>query len=236
VPGWWEADVAAHPAHAAALWPEILAWGADHGRALAAARGRIGDARWWMSARCDDPERIAALEACGFRHEAWVTLRYERALAEPLPLPALPDGFTVRPLCGEAEVPAYVATHRAAFGTTGMTEEWRQRVLRTPGYRPDLDLVVAAPDGRVAAFAILWVGSQSGDRREGQFEPVGVHPDYQRRGLGRALILEGMRRLRDAGATHAIVQTENTRTAANALYGSVMRDTGVRTRHYSRPV
>jgi len=189
---------------------------------------------WWMAAREDDPERVALLEANGFHRAEWTMLRYERALMDLLPPPALPDGFVVRPLGGAEEVPAYVATHRAAFGSTAMTVEWRERILQVPGYRPEIDLVVAAPDGRVASFAIMWLGPESGGRREGQFEPVGTHPDYHRRGLGQALMLEGMRRLRVAGATHAIVETENVRVAANALYGLVMRQTSVRTLYYRK--
>ena len=33
-------------------------------------------------------------------------------------------------------------------------------------------------------------------------------------------------------ATHALVTTENVRDGANALYRSVMQDSGVRTHHY----
>lgn len=231
-PGSWETQVATHPARAAVLWPEILDWGAEHARAQAA--GRAEPLSWWVAARDDDLDRIALLDANGFRQQEWTTLHYERALADVAPAPALPDGFAVRPLAGVAEVPAYVAAHRAAFNSTFMNDEWRQRTVQRPGYRADLDLVVAAPDGRVAAFAILWLGPESGGRREGQFEPVGVCPDFRRRGLGRAVMLEGMRRLRAAGATHAIVATDDTRAAANALYRSVMCDAGVRTHHYSK--
>ena len=41
--------------------------------------------------------------------------------------------------------------------------------------------------------------------RAGAFEPVGTHPDHQRRGLGRALPADGMRRMRALGATPATV-------------------------------
>jgi len=44
-----------------------------------------------------------------------------------------------------------------------------------------------------------------GDNTVGEFEPVGTHPEYRRRGLARALNLFGLRRLREAGAEHAIV-------------------------------
>lgn len=236
-PGSQETDMAVHAMHAATLEPEILAWSGERARAL--ARGRSDPLLWWVSVRDDNESRIALLEANGFDRRTFVTRRYERVLAELSSVSresVLPDGLEVRPLRGESEVPAYVEAHRAAFNSTAMTIERRQSTLRVPGYRPELDLVVAARDGRVASFAILWLGPERGGRCEGQFEPVGTHPDFQRRGLGRALLLEGMRRLRAAGATHAIAETENVRVAANALYRSVMRRTGRRKLHYSKVI
>ena len=115
-------------------------------------------------------------------------------------------------------MPAYVAVHRAAFNSAYMTEAWRLRTLAAPGHHPDLDLVATSPGGRVVAVAIVWLGPDG----EGQFEPVATHPDFQRRGLARALLLEGMRRLRAFGATRAAVETDQGRRAAPELYGSLM--------------
>jgi hypothetical protein len=60
------------------LWPEILAWGLDRARGQHARRG--GDASLTISARADDGERIALLEAEGFERKQWVTVQHERAL------------------------------------------------------------------------------------------------------------------------------------------------------------
>ena len=220
LPGNWGMECAAAPEHAAALYPEMLAWGADRARDFAASRTEPTP-HWWVYARDQDTARIGALESAGFEPRDWRNLRFERTLADKPPAPTLRDGFTIRPLAGAAEVPAYVAAHRAAFSSTYMNEPWRRRTLRGPGYSADLDLVAVAPDGRIAAFAVLWLGPDG----EGQFESVGTHPDFQRRGLARALMLEGMRRLRAAGATRAVVETNDNRPAAPELYGSLMTRT-----------
>jgi mycothiol synthase len=52
------------------------------------------------------------------------------------------------------------------------------------------------------------------------FEPVGTHPDFLRKGLGRAVMLEGLRRLQQSGMRQAIVSTYEDNQAAIKLYES----------------
>jgi ribosomal protein S18 acetylase RimI-like enzyme len=52
------------------------------------------------------------------------------------------------------------------------------------------------------------------------FEPVGCHPDYRQRGLTRAVMLEGMARLKALGARKAFVNSLATSLPANRLYES----------------
>jgi ribosomal protein S18 acetylase RimI-like enzyme len=81
-----------------------------------------------------------------------------------------------------------------------------------------LDLVAVAPDGRLAAFCIGWALS---DHSETQVEPLGVHPDFQQLGLGRAVLLEGLRRMQAIGARRAHVETYSVNDPARGLYESV---------------
>ncbi len=86
-----------------------------------------------------------------------------------------------------------------------------------PGYRLDLDIVIAAADGSFAAVAIAWHDEVN---RIGMFEPVGTVPEHQRKGLGQALMYEGFRRLKGLGATVAYIGA-GTQPEASALYRSV---------------
>ena len=72
-------------------------------------------------------------------------------------------------------------------------------------------------DGTFASYCICWADARS---RLGLFEPVGTRPDWRGRGAGRALILEGLRRLRDAGMQTAQVSTAGFNAPAQALYES----------------
>jgi ribosomal protein S18 acetylase RimI-like enzyme len=218
--GWL--DLAVHPAaRGHNIESEIVAWAVERFRQI--ALGRTERLPYWVAAREDDADRIAVFERHGFERGEESVIRLHRPLDVPVDAPAVPEGFVLRPLAGEGEVEAYVAVHRAAFGTQNMTVEWRRRTLHAPAYRPELDLVVEASDGRLAAFTILWLNpsaqGQSG-RREGQIEPAGTHPDFQRRGLATALLREGFRRLAAAGAEMAIVETDTFRGPAQRLYAS----------------
>ncbi len=172
-------------------------------------------------------DRIAALEAAGFAaqtdvgEDSWSKVLLRRPGGLPLPHPSLPPGFKIRPLAGADKVDAYVELHQAVFGSKNMTPAWRARTLARPEYRPDLDLVAVAPDGRLAAFCICWLTRGPGGEVSGQVEPLGVHADFRGQGLGRSILVEGLRGLQVHGAASVVVETDNYRDAAFALYTGV---------------
>jgi mycothiol synthase len=101
---------------------------------------------------------------------------------QELPHAQLHAGYKIRPLHGMNEVQTYVNLHRAAFGSEIMTLEWRTRILEHSAYRPNLDLIVENSENVLVGFCVCW---QRGN--VGQIEPLGIHPDHQGRGLGKAL-------------------------------------------------
>ena len=74
-------------------------------------------------------------------------------------------------------------------------------------------MVAVARDGTIAAYVNCWLDPVN---RIGDFGPVGARPAYRRRGLTRAVLLEGMRRLQAAGMDRVCVSTGVTNTAARA--------------------
>lgn len=178
--------------------------------------------------RDDDDARRHLAESHGFQaDDADHYVSLEHSLAVLPRVPALPDGFTLREMRGESEADAYAELHRAAFESTSMTGNWRRRTLQMSAYRSDLDLVVAAPDGALAAFCVGWYAPTRG---LAQVEPMGVHPRYQRLGLARVLLLEVLHRFKAIGATRAILETNVERTPARRAYASV----GFQQRHTVR--
>jgi ribosomal protein S18 acetylase RimI-like enzyme len=214
---WLSVDYLIRPGAERELAPQILAWAVERAQAMADQSRANGLLFAWANADASELERVRFYQAYGFTRSDWVKLRLKCVLDTPMSMPVAPEGFRVRPLAGDAEVPAYVALHRAAFGTTNMTEEWRRRTLNVPQHALDLDIVAVAPDGQLVAFCIVWL---SADGSAGQVEPVGVQPSYQRLGLGRAVLLEGLRRLGALGAHAAYVDADGDNDPAAQLYTS----------------
>ena len=194
LPPWWNLDFAIHPAErGSGLEDEVFAWGKE--QMLAYAR-RTGESFWGSVEIFEDSpnadDTAANLAKLGFQQFEWSTLRFEIRVDQESPQAQIPQGFQIRPLAGASEVDAYVKLHRAAFGSDRMTRAWRLRTLAHPAYQPEIDLVAVSPQGELVGFCICWMWHDLG-----QIEPLGVHPDYQGLGLGRALELSALGALRN---------------------------------------
>jgi ribosomal protein S18 acetylase RimI-like enzyme len=164
------------------------------------------------SCREDDLHRVAMLERQGFRQLEQNTLQMALRLDQPIAPVRLLEGFSIRSINGEQGVDAIVALHRAAFGTTHMTREERLAIMRAPDYIPALDLIVVAPGNRFAAYStcfILTAENKRSGMQIGHTDPVAVHPDFQRQGLARALLLKGAHLLKDRGMDMAMLSTSS---------------------------
>lgn len=124
----------------------------------------------------------------------------ERDLVE-IPDPVLPEGFRFV-TAKDISVAEAVRAHRSAWPWTQLTEAALERVQGTWPYRTDLHVLIQAPDGELAASAIVWLDEVA---RIAEFEPVGTHREFRRRGLGTALQLHGMQRARAFGANRMMV-------------------------------
>ena len=127
-------------------------------------------------------------------------------IPEPFPAFGVPEGFTVKSLADDNDLKKVDRVLWRGFNHEGEPPEdsadGRKRMQSGPHFRHDLTMVVEAPDGQFAAFAGLWFDHVN---RIAYVEPVATDPDYRRLGLGRAAVMEGVRRCRELGATVAFV-------------------------------
>lgn len=213
-PSGTQVDLMAHPQHPE-LEGAMLAWAEQQRRTAATANEPLPFSVWSFAGDC---ARSAMLRERGYERTATAFSFKERHLDGTLPEHMLPSGYSIRHVQGDADVEQRVAVHRAAFAPSRMTVDKHRAVMYAPTYLAELDLIVVAPDGTFAAFCIVWFDEAN---QIGMFEPVGCHPDHQRRGLTKALLLEGFRRLRALDATTAHVNSWHDGAAANQLYESV---------------
>jgi len=174
--------------------------------------------------RADDQHRMRLLKRHAFRLLPERILKLARLLAEPIPPPVLSPGFEIRPLAGDSQVAAWVAMHRAAFGTQNMTLEYRQAWMSVEDYDPQLDLVALAPDGSLAAYVFASIHPEENSlcgQKTGYTDPVGTHPLYRRRGLCRALLLTALQLLKNRGMEIAYLSTSSENIAVQRVAQSV---------------
>jgi len=139
---------------------------------------------------------------------------FARPLADDIPAPALPRGYFIRPLQSAAELEAY----GELYDFTAVNPHHRQEMFNSDEYN---HLVAVSDTGQFVAYCEYsfcraeW--AQSG-RRRGWIDYIGVRPENRRQGLGRAMLLAGLRQLQAAGVEIALLGTNTANKSAVNLY------------------
>ncbi len=195
-------------------------------------------------ARLDEaPTRTVYLEAYGDRRQEDVARLFASFGLQPkryffdmvyrggdIPSgPGLPAGYRIR-----AFVPGQDEEALWRVLNTSFRDHWGHvpfgfdhwlHWIRTGPFDPDLALLAEGPGGEAVGECLGLIDAERNrilGRNEGWIDSLGVLREHRKKGVGRALLLEGMRRLRQRGCTHLIlgVDTENP-TGALGLYESV---------------
>lgn len=165
----------------------------------------------------------ALLDAEGFSINRWFFLM-RRPTLDDIPDVPLPDGLELRPV--------HQGHHRAIFDAEfeAFRDHWQPHDYDETEFESlykkadiDTDLWVVAWDGdQIAGVVQTWIWADENERlgvKRGWLEHISVRRPWRRRGLGRAITAESLRRLRAAGMTDAMlgVDAENP-TGALGLY------------------
>lgn len=195
------------------LLKQMLSWGEEHQRA-SEAEGTFPS----FCAFENDLPLINLFLKYGYQREESHMLHMRRDLDQPIPPGILPGGWIVRHSAGEEEFEQRVALHREVWHRSTVTLESYRRMRGIPGYTPELDLVAVSVAGTFASYCICWLDPVS---KIGEFEPVGTRAAYRGKGLAKAVMLEGLRRLKATGMYTAIVYSASSNEASRKLYESV---------------
>jgi len=161
-----------------------------------------------------DTTRIELLMALGWEADNELPYVLNRTEINSIDIPALPEGYSFQSAMGIEDAAALAEAHNASFGVI-WTPELYQQVMESPGYAPERELIIQAPDGTFVAFTIIWYDHLN---HTGLFEPVGTHKDHRRRGLGQAIVLYSMQQMAAAGMEFATVAHFGNNEAARGLY------------------
>jgi predicted N-acetyltransferase YhbS len=132
-------------------------------------------------------------------YEKWIDFREDHSwflLDKPVPEVPLPEGFHLQSLADETDLKKINRVLWRGFEHDGPPPEeeikGRKTVMSAPNFRKDLTIVAVAPDGNYASYSGIWVVPEN---RIAYVEPVATDPDYRRMGLGKAAVLECVRRV-----------------------------------------
>lgn len=124
----------------------------------------------------------------------------------------LPEGFHVTTLKETFDLNKYKRVlwkgfnhelkGEGAFQFTEESEQQAKEELVRPNVDLSLKVAVVAPDGNFVSYCGMWYDEEAGFAF---IEPVATDPDYRKMGLGKAAVLEGIRRVGELGAKRAIV-------------------------------
>lgn len=204
-----------HPRHKH-LGRKIIDWMEERTRIL----GESSDSPTLkIMTRSVDTERIRLLSHMGYHEVEEYGDLQERPVDLPAPEYVLPNGFQVRSVDLEEDFEEYRRVQASVFPhCSAMTESLVRTYASASFYNPELDLIAEAPDGQFAAFGTVRIDPVS---RIAEFEPVGTHPDFRRLGLARAVVAEGIRRLRKHDPRAVCIPGAANTEAARGFYHSL---------------
>lgn len=154
------------------------------------------------------PEFISRLKTRGFKYLEWketltvieIDKEFEVEVAE---------GYEI---CDGKDVTGLMKSdaHHMAFGYRRSSKDRQlfaegfDRMMHMADYREKLDMHMLY-DGEVVAFACLWFDKVN---KCAVLEPVGTHKRHTKKGLAKALIYEGINRIKALGAERIYVYAE----------------------------
>ena len=189
---------------------------------------------------------LALAQSMGFDRTR-VLWQMRRSLVTPLPDAPLPEGVRLRSFLPGIDDDAWLAVNAAAFQGLPDQGGWSlddlRRRLAEDWFDPSGFIVATTDEGEIAGFH--WTKVHGGDHAGGDDDHarlhaegvehahdhghvelgevyvIGVAPAWQGTGLGRALLIAGLRHLASRGLPQAMLYVDAANTAAIGLYSSL---------------
>ncbi|GAA4283157.1 mycothiol synthase [Brevibacterium daeguense] len=179
----------------------------------------------WFWSHGDHPAAAHLADRLGYARERELLQLHTDPLTRlSLPATEAPAGTAIRPF-RPGDEDGWLRVNNAAFDwhpeQGGQTRADIDAIVSAPGFSPE-DVIIAERDGQVVGFHQLKLHrDHPSGTVTGEVYVIGVDPQAHARGLGRALTLAGMHRLRDLGAGAIELYVESDNVPARRLYESL---------------
>ncbi|HCG56609.1 MULTISPECIES: mycothiol synthase [Brevibacterium] len=195
--------------------------GRGHGQALLSAILDEEPSSWCWS-HGDHPAAQALANKHGLgRDRVLYQMRTDSGLSlDDLPQTSAPDGITIRSFAPGDE-DGWRRVNNAAFDwhpeQGSQTPEDFAEITQAPDFDPD-SVILAIRDDQIIGFHQTKLTDSDVEGRLGEVYVVGVDPSIHAKGVGKALTIEGMRRMVAAGANVIELYVESDNAPALGLY------------------
>lgn len=186
------------------LYGEMITYAADH-------MVKEADPEFLIYANDANETLIRELKRQGFiaTEEKDMVAMYD--FVDPVPECSLPDGYSFTTLLDEEDYEKYLYCMFRGFGHEESGEEFhydeqRESEMKQAYHRAYLDrslkISIKDSEGNYVAHCGMWFDKNS---HFALIEPVCVVPKQRKLGLGKEVVYEGLRRVKDMGASMAVV-------------------------------
>ena len=189
-------------------------------RLLATILDEEPDAWCWSHGDHPAAKHLAQKHGLG-RDRVLYQMRTDTGLSlDALPETQSPEGVEIRSFAPGDE-DGWLSVNNSAFDwhpeQGGQTRADIDAVVTAADYEPDT-FIIAARDGEVIGFHQTKITDTDDEGRLGEVYVVGVDPRIHAKGVGKALTIEGMRRMVAAGAETIELYVESDNAPALGLY------------------
>lgn len=149
------------------------------------------------------------------RSDDFMFIREKPLIDTPFEGVSLPPGYFVR-ILDPLEWNSYFVAVDAVFHMMDTPEAFAS-IQWAPSNVHELHLNVVTGQDHIAAFCSVWMDHEN---NVVEFEPVGTVPDFQKQGLGAALMAYACNRLREMHCPTVKVESWSESVGANKLYSA----------------
>jgi ribosomal protein S18 acetylase RimI-like enzyme len=206
-----------------ALFSDILNWGVEF---WARGKRKISTDVYTFG-----QQKIEQLIAAGFYEDGHVENVRTYPLGQYDFSYDLKLGFKLMSFSDYGNYESRVKLVQNTFDNPAYSEARLRSLQSSPSYQAELDLVIVNPQGESVAYCMGWV--EENDPKTGYIEPMGVHSDYRRNGLGTALAKECFQRLGNMGIERVWIASHAEPDVSNFLYDSLNPASVKRSYRYS---